>query len=150
MVDRKLIFVVLGVAFAVPCFAGDLKLPQSREDYKKLSEGAEAPAAVGRRGVVLRVTAVKRTERAPTLMDSQAARRSADIMSDRPLVATPAIGKGASEARSALAEVPKVEYQVVVRWTDGSVGVVRQEHDPKLKKGDAVSIVEGKLGRVAP
>lgn len=150
MVAGRLILAVLAATFSVAAVSADLKLPQSREDYKKLSESVEATPVADRHGVVQRVTVVKKARKAASPMDQPAARTSADIVSDRTLVATPAIGKGAADARAALDEAPMTEYQVAIRWGDGSIGIVRQEHDPKLKKGDAVAVKDGKLSRIAP
>lgn len=146
MVAGKLIVAALLCAAVVAAQAADVKLPQTREDFRKL-DAAEAPADSTRRGVVQRVTPVKTTSKAASPMENQANRTSADIMSDRPLVVAPQVGKGNKDATTA--DTTKTEYQVVVRWEDGTVGVVREERDPGLKKGDAVGVIDGKLVRLA-
>jgi len=145
VVAGKLIAAALASAFALVAHAADVKLPQSREDFRKLD--VAAPGESTRRGVVQRVTPVKTTSKAASPMDSQANRATADIMSDRPLVATPQVGKGNKEATTV--DTTKTEYQVVVRWEDGTIGVVREDHDPGMKQGDAVAVINGKLVRQA-
>lgn len=146
MVAGKLIAVILALSAACAAQAADVKLPQTREDFRKL-DAATPVSETTRRGVVQRVTPIKTTSKAASPMDNQANRTSADIMSDRPLVATPQLGKGGKEA--AAMDATKIEYQVVVRWEDGTIGVVREERDPGLKKGDAVGVANGKLVRLA-
>ncbi|MCX9158442.1 hypothetical protein OPU71_20160 [Niveibacterium sp. 24ML] len=123
-------------------------LPQSNEDFRQLADSVNSGGMDGRRGVVERVSASQKAVSEPSPMSKPGVRDSADIVSDSTVIATPVVGVGPGVKKPGQAAPTKTTYSVVVRWEDGSFGIVNQDVDPGLKKGDPVVMNEGRVVRL--
>lgn len=148
MDPRKLTFSLLFIALSGASVAADLVLPKTNEEFRQLADGVDPVGVSGRRGVVERVSATQKPFNEPSPISKPGVRESADIVSDRTVIATPVIGVGPGVKKPGQPVSAKMEYSVVVRWDDGTLGVINQDVDPDVRKGDSVVLTDGRIVRV--
>lgn len=121
----------------------ELKLPQSQDDYRQLTQKADG-GPCSQCGVI---TDVRSASRQPGERASTATTPAAGIGSS--IAPTAIIGSGNSVRDARQASQPDTFYQLTVRYADGSYAVFEQDEQPSVGKGDAVEIVAGRVVRRA-
>ena len=145
MKPNRLPLACLLFALAAPFVArAELKLPQSQDDFRELTQ-SEAKGQCAQCGVV---TDVRSASRQSDERPSPTAQTPDSGIGDD-IATTPIVGRAAKEARQA--RQPATFYKLTVRYDNGTYAFFEQDEQPAVNKGDTVEVIDGRVvARTAP